>query len=153
MAFQVVSMALISSAASSCFTLNAGLIQSVYCGAAKEMSTVKIGIMPETEMRDRALAIARGELKPNADDPKIWFPSMQSLAEILSDENRALLRLIQQTQPDSLSALAEVAGRKESDLSRTLEAMACYGWVELTRENKHVRPTVKVSDFQIIVSC
>jgi predicted transcriptional regulator len=43
---------------------------------------INIGIMPQDKIRERMLAIARGEYKPKASDPKIWFSSMKSLAEI-----------------------------------------------------------------------
>lgn len=116
------------------------------------MKTVKIGIMSQAEMRARVLAIARGEYKPKATEPKIWFPSMKSLAEVLSDENRALLKLIKETQPESLTSLAEATGRKVSNLSRTLKTMSGYGLVEMKRENKHVRPIAKATEFQIIAA-
>jgi predicted transcriptional regulator len=116
------------------------------------MKTVKIGIMSQSEMRDRVLAIARGEYKPKATEPKIWFPSMKSLAEVLSDENRALLKLIKETQPESLTSLAEATGRKVSNLSRTLKTMSGYGLVEMKRENKHVRPIARATEFQIIAA-
>ena len=45
------------------------------------------------------LAIAKGEHKPKATEPRIWFTSMRSLAEVLSDENRALLKVIRDAQP------------------------------------------------------
>lgn len=67
---------------------------------------INIGIMPEDKIRERMLAIARGEYKPKPSDSKIWFTSMRSLAEVLSDENRALLRIIQDTHPESISGLA-----------------------------------------------
>jgi predicted transcriptional regulator len=58
------------------------------------MKKVIFGIATQEAIRDRALAIARGERKPTAGEPKIWFTSMRSLAEVLSDDNRALLNLI-----------------------------------------------------------
>lgn len=111
-----------------------------------------IGIMPETEMRQRVLAIARGEYKPKANEPKIWFSSMKSMAEVLSDENRALLKLIQTSQPESISSLAELTGRKQSNLSRTLKTMSSYGIVEMIRENRHVKPVVKATEFEILAA-
>ena len=36
------------------------------------------------------MVIAKGDITPKASDPKIWFTSMRSLAQVLSDENRAL---------------------------------------------------------------
>jgi predicted transcriptional regulator len=40
-------------------------------------SRIKIGIAPRDKIRERVLAIAKGELKPKASDPKIWFTSVQ----------------------------------------------------------------------------
>ena len=101
---------------------------------------VTIGIMPQDQIRERMMAIARGEYKPQLDEPKIWFTSMKSLAEVLSDENRALLRTIRDAQPESLTGLAHLTGRKPGNLSRTLKTMSHYGLVEMRRENRHVRP-------------
>jgi hypothetical protein len=39
-------------------------------------------------------AFWRREFKPDADEPKLWFTSIESLARVLSDKNRALLDLI-----------------------------------------------------------
>ncbi|MFM7698944.1 MAG: transcriptional regulator [Limnohabitans sp.] len=114
------------------------------------MKTIVIGILPQEKIRERVLAIARGDYKPKATEPKIWFTSMRSLAEVLSDDNRALLKVIQDTKPRSISSLADITGRKPGNLSRTLKTMSNYGFVEMKRENKHVRPIAKVTDFRIV---
>ncbi len=114
------------------------------------MKTIVVGIMPQEKIRERMLAIARGDYKPKATEPKIWFTSMRSLAEVLSDDNRALLKVIQETKPQSISSLADITGRKPGNLSRTLKTMSNYGFVEMKRENKHVRPIVKGTDFRIV---
>ena len=114
------------------------------------MKTIVVGIMPQEKIRERVLAIARGDYKPKATDPKIWFTSMRSLAEVLSDDNRALLKVIQDAKPQSISSLADITGRKPSNLSRTLKTMSNYGFVEMTRESKHVRPIAKATDFRIV---
>jgi predicted transcriptional regulator len=75
---------------------------------------------------------------------------MRSLAEVLSDENRALLKVIQDTQPPSISMLAELTGRKPGNLSRTLKTMSNYGFVEMKRENRQVRPIAKATEFRIV---
>ena len=54
------------------------------------MKTLKISIAPQEKIRERILGIAKGKIKPKASDPKIWFTSMRSLSQVLSDENRAL---------------------------------------------------------------
>ena len=75
---------------------------------------------------------------------------MRSLAEVLSDDNRALLKVIQDSKPQSISSLADITGRKPGNLSRTLKTMSNYGFVEMKRENRHVRPIVKGTDFRIV---
>ncbi|MCC7643925.1 MULTISPECIES: transcriptional regulator [unclassified Janthinobacterium] len=114
------------------------------------MKPIFIGIMPQEKIRERLLAIARGIYKPKADEPKVWFTSIKSLAEVLSDENRALLHVILETQPESISALAETTGRKPSNLSRTLKTMSNYGIVELKRERNQVRPVATATEFRIV---
>jgi predicted transcriptional regulator len=113
------------------------------------MKPIVIGIMPQERIRERMLAIARGSYKPKPGEPKVWFTSMKSLAEVLSDDNRALLRVILETKPASISALAEFTGRKPSNLSRTLKTMSNYGIVELKRERNQVRPLAKATEFRI----
>ena len=116
------------------------------------MKTIVIGIMPQEKIRQRVLSIAKGDYKPKSGEPKIWFTSMKSLAEVLSDENRALLKVIQQTQPESISSLAELTGRKPGNLSRTLKTMSNYGIVEMRREKRQVRPIVKSTEFRILAA-
>lgn len=114
------------------------------------MKKIAIGIMSQEKIRERMLAIAKGEYKPKPGEPKIWFASMKSLAEVLSDENRALLNTIRDARPQSISGLAVITGRKPGNLSRTLKTMSNYGIVEMRRENRHVRPIVKATEFQIL---
>jgi predicted transcriptional regulator len=114
------------------------------------MKTVTVGIMPQEAMRARVLAIARGEYKPKPSEPKIWFPSMRSLAEVLSDENRALLKLIRDSKPESISSLANMTGRQPGNLSRTLKTMSNYGFVEMRRERQFIRPVAKATEFRIV---
>jgi predicted transcriptional regulator len=118
------------------------------------MRTITIGIMTQDKMRARALAIAKGQYKPKAGEPKIWFPSMRSVAEVLSDENRALLHVIRESQPNSLGELSQLTGRQVSNLSRTLKTMSNYGLIKLKRSDsgKQVRPIVKVLEFKILAA-
>ena len=97
------------------------------------MSILKIhvGIMPLGRVRDYTLAIAEGTYKRKPTEPKIWFTSIKSFAAVLSDENRELLRIIHDNQPESIADLEQMTGRKASNLSRTLRTMANYGLVRL----------------------
>lgn len=113
---------------------------------------VTIGIASQQQIRERVLAIAKGTLKPKPGEPKIWFTSMKSLAEVLSDDNRALLRVIRETQPESIAQLALATGRASSNLSRTLNTMSRFGLVELQRGGKTVRPVSKATEFRIVAA-
>ncbi len=114
------------------------------------MKTLRIGIASYADMKARTLAIARGELKPGADEPKLWFTSIESLARVLSDKNRLLLDLIIEQQPKSLAELEILSGRAKSNLSRTLKSMERFGLVELLKgEGGTLRPTVPYEEIQL----
>ena len=95
------------------------------------MTTLITGIAGFEQLKARTMAIARGEHKPAKSEPIVWFTSVESFARVLSERNRELLALIAREKPDSLTELAELAGRKKSNLSRTLKTMSLYGLVEL----------------------
>ncbi|MEY3571623.1 MAG: hypothetical protein RIQ85_1743 [Pseudomonadota bacterium] len=65
------------------------------------MKIIKIGIAPQEKIRERALAIARGDIKPIPSDPKIWFTSVDSLSRVVRDENRVLWDVVCSTLPPS----------------------------------------------------
>ena len=110
---------------------------------------LKVGIMSRKEYKNRTMAIARGEYKPKRGEPKIWFESVQSMAQVLSNENQELLRVILKQKPNSLKELEAATGRKSSNLSRTLKLMARYGIVDLEKHDRFVRPIVKATDFKV----
>lgn len=104
--------------------------------------TLHIGIASKEEMRDRTLAIARGELVPSPNDPKVWFTSIESLAQVLSTKNKILLELIRKAKPASMKELADLSGRSEGNLSRTLHTLERYRLVKLREENGRKVPEV-----------
>ena len=107
------------------------------------MTTLKVGIAGYEEMKARTMRIARGEEKPAADDPKVWFTSTKSFAQVLSTENRELLRIIAEKAPGSLEELAEITGRAKSNLSRTLKRMASYGLIRMEKgDGRKLAPRV-----------
>ena len=111
--------------------------------------TIYVGIMSKEAYKQRTMAIARGEYKPKKNEPKIWFESLKSMAQILSNENRQLLRTILDKKPASLAELEEMTGRKKSNLSRTLKTLERYGIVELHKEKNRVIPEVKATEFKV----
>ena len=83
--------------------------------------------------------------------PSVWFPSMATLAAVLSEDNLALLRLIREQRPKSLTALASLTGRQVPNLSRSLRKMQAYGLVKLERERHGVAPTALATEFLVVL--
>ncbi|MBU1659534.1 transcriptional regulator [bacterium] len=113
------------------------------------MKTIRVGIMPLSEYKKRTIAIAKGEYKVKAGEPKVWFESVKSMAQILSSENQELLKVILINHPKSLKELEELTGRAKSNLSRTLKTLERYGIVELHKENNALVPEVKATYFHV----
>ena len=111
--------------------------------------TLKVGIMSKDSFRKRTIAIARGEYTPKKSEPKVWFESVQSMAQVLSNANQELLEVILRHKPASMKELADITGRKPGNLSRTLHNMERYGIVELRKHKNTLHPIVKAMDFQI----
>jgi predicted transcriptional regulator len=104
---------------------------------------LRIGIASLDQMKSRTIAIARGEHKPGPNEPKVWFTSMESLAQVLSSKNTLLLELIRRARPASIKELAQISGREESNLSRTLRTMERYKLVRLEHTSERaIVPTV-----------
>ena len=112
-------------------------------------NVIKIGIMSREDYKQRTIAIAKGIYPLKENEPKVWFESLQSMAQVLNSENQRLLQLIMDEHPQSLKDLENLTGRSSSNLSRTLKTMAHYGIVELKKTNRRVVPIVKVSGFQV----
>lgn len=102
--------------------------------------TVKIGITSYANVKARTIAIAKGEHKPQPDEPKVWLTSFKSLASALSEENQELLKVIRARQPESIAQLAEMTGRKTSNLSRTLKTLERCGIVALEESRAKSQP-------------
>lgn len=114
--------------------------------------TLRVGIATLAQAKARTMAIARGEITPGPTDPKVWFPTMETLGKILSGRNQELLAQIRMARPDSLQALAALTGRHVPNLSRTLKTMERYGLVTLTRGPRgKVRPELRYDEVDIQV--
>jgi len=98
---------------------------------SQDMKQVKVGIMPLKDFQAYTKAIVAGKHKRKRGEPKIWFSSMASLAQVLSDQNRELLSLIAEQKPASISELARLSDRSQSNLTRTLKKMESYGLVKM----------------------
>jgi predicted transcriptional regulator len=109
---------------------------------SQKPQSLRIGIASVNAIRQRTNDIAAGRRKRAPNEPKVWFTSINSLAEVLSEPNRLLLEAIRTAQPATMNELAERTGRTAGNLSRTLRKMEAYGLVRLERTSRSVRPVV-----------
>jgi predicted transcriptional regulator len=105
--------------------------------------TLHIGIASREAIKRRTIAIAKGELRPTEDEPRIWFSSLESLAKVLSEKNMLLLEIIRNGQPRSFTELSKLSGRAMPNLSRTLHGMERLGLVEIRQEDHRKFPVVR----------
>ena len=111
----------------------------------------RIGVMSEQLIRMRLLAIAQGKYTPRDNEPKVWYTSFNAISQILRPENIELLRLIDSEKPESLTQLAELAGRAKSNLSNTLKTLSEKGFVRLEPgAGKSIKPVALFTDFEIV---
>ena len=117
------------------------------------MKALKVGIASREAYKKRTLAIAKGDYVPVKGEPKVWFESLGTLSQVLSDQNRDLLKLILDTSPQSLNELAEKSGRATSNLSRTLRTMERYGLVHFEQgPNRQLVPYVNYTGVELEMS-
>jgi predicted transcriptional regulator len=105
--------------------------------------------MSKADYIKRTIAIAKGEYKSKTNEPKVWFESIKSLAQVLSNENQELLKIIDEKHLKSLSELEILTGRKKSNLSRTLKNLEHYGIVVLQKEKNTLISKVNATDFRV----
>ncbi len=117
------------------------------------MTTLKVGIASYEQFKKRTMAIARGEYRRPAGEPRVWFSSIESFAKVLSERNRELLSVIAETKPQSLNELAVATGRAKSNLSRTLKTMERYGLVRFEKgKGRTLVPRTPYTDVVLDVS-
>jgi predicted transcriptional regulator len=90
----------------------------------------------EAEMR----AVARGETPAPVDAAAPSFESLEALARLLTPENRRLLALIRDCNPNSVSALAALTARAEPNLLRTLEKLRAAGLIRMEQRGRRKVP-------------
>lgn len=114
------------------------------------MKTLVVGIASYEQIKARTVAIASGKYKPKKNEPKVWFTSIESLAQVLSTENKLLLEIIKIQEPQSITELAELAGREVSNTSRTLKNMKQYGLVDFEKtSHRAMKPVLPYQNLKI----
>lgn len=99
------------------------------------MKNIKVAIMPKEKMKEYTLKIARGEIRPGPDTPKIFFPTIRAMSEALNENNQALMAAINTYRPNTISELATILHKDLGNVSRALKKLESYGLVKLEKNN------------------
>ncbi len=104
----------------------------------------KYKIQSLRSLRDEMKAVARGEQAAPADAAMPSFNSVAAVVRLLTPENRALLAIIRDLKPKSVAELAEMSGRAQPNLTRTLAKMEAAGFVRMTAAGRSKAPSVTI---------
>ena len=96
-------------------------------------------------LRDEMKAVARGARPAPPDAARPSFNSVEALVRLLTPENRQLLAVIRDRRPQSVAALAEMTGRAQPNLTRTLAKLAAAGLITLEIHGRRKVPSAAVT--------
>ncbi len=95
-------------------------------------------------LREEMKAVARGAQPAAADAARPSFNSVEALVRLLTPENRQLLALIRDRQPPSIAALAEMTGRAQPNLTRTLAKLETAGFITMQTVGRRKAPCATI---------
>jgi predicted transcriptional regulator len=95
-------------------------------------------------LREEMKAVARGERSAAADSAKPSFNSIEAVVRLLTPANRRLLALIRDRKPGSVAELAQMTGRAQPNLTRTLAKLQAAGFVTMKTIGRRKAPSVAV---------
>jgi predicted transcriptional regulator len=109
----------------------------------------KYKIQSHESLKQEMMAVARGEKPASKDAAVPSFNSIDAVTRLLTPENRALLATIRDRKPQSISELAEMTGRAQSNLTRTLAKLEAVGFVRMRLVARRKVPTASVRTLHV----
>jgi predicted transcriptional regulator len=106
------------------------------------MTTFKIQSL--RSLREEMRAVARDQRPAPADAAMPSFNSVDALVRLLTPENRKLLAIIRDRKPQSVAELAEMTGRAQPNLTRTLAKLEGAGFIKLKTVGRRKAPSAAV---------
>lgn len=95
-------------------------------------------------LRAEMKAVARGERRAPADAGKPSFNSVEAVVRLLTPDNRRLLALIRDRKPGSVAELADLTGRAQPNLTRTLAKLEAAGFISMKTVGRRKAPSVSI---------
>jgi predicted transcriptional regulator len=95
-------------------------------------------------LREEMRAVGRGERAAPADAAIPSFNSVEALVRLLTPANRKLLAIIRDRKPQSVAELAEMTGRAQPNLTRTLAKLEAAGFIKFKTVGRRKAPSAAV---------
>ncbi len=108
-----------------------------------------IKIQGHASLREEMKAVARGERLAPKDAGGTTVDSVEALLRLLTPQNRELLAIIRDKKPQSIAELAELTGRAQPNLTRTLGKLVAIGFVRLKNVDRRKVPTTTIHSLRI----
>jgi predicted transcriptional regulator len=103
-----------------------------------KLRKIHIVVKPWKEMWEEEKQVARrldrGERDPEWAQDTLYFTSLEELRQVLTDRRIKLLRLIHKERPESIKALATLAGRDFKNVNADVHLLARLGLLDLGEE-------------------
>lgn len=109
----------------------------------------QIKIQGHASLREEMKAVARGERLAPKDAGGTTVDSVEALLRLLTPQNRELLAIIRDKKPQSIAELAELTGRAQPNLTRTLGKLVAIGFVRLKNVDRRKVPTTTIHSLRI----
>src|SRR5688500_7908648 len=106
-------------------------------------------VQSHASLRKQIKAVARGEKPAPKDAGGTTFDSVEALLRLLTPQNRELLAVIRDKKPQSIAELAELTGRAQPNLTRTLGKLEAVGFVRMKSVDRRKVPTTTVRSLRI----
>ena len=109
----------------------------------------QVKIQGHAALRKEMKAVASGKAAAPKNAGGISFDSVEALLRLLTPQNRALLAVIRDKKPQSIAELAELTGRAQPNLTRTLGKLEAIGFVRFTSVNRRKIPMAAIRSLKI----
>ena len=110
---------------------------------------MKRPIVPIEELERDMRAVARGEKEPPSYAGADTFNSANALIRLLIPENRRLLMIIRDHEPQSIAELAKLTDRAASNVTRTLAKLEAIGLIRMDTAARRKVPVTLVRKLTI----
>lgn len=107
-----------------------------------------IKIQGHASLREEMKAVARGERLAQKDAGGTTVDSVEALLRLLTPQNQ-LLAIIRDKKPQSIAELAELTGRAQPNLTRTLGKLVAIDFVRLKNVDRRKVPTTTIHSLRI----